>query len=140
MICVEDIIDSLNWVSRQGGLDSLINKSQNSLKKISDWIDDRHWLTFLCEIKDDNYISNTGITFKITEDWFINKNESDQRVVMAEICKLLSENNVGLDCNGYPKAPPSFRIWAGGTVQTSDVELVLPWIDWAYTEIKSKHA
>ena len=54
--------------------------------------------------------------------------------------KLLSENNVGLDCNGYPKAPPSFRIWAGGTVQTSDVELVLPWIDWAYTEIKSKHA
>ena len=57
---------------------------------------------------------------------------------MAEICGLLSENNVGLDCNGYPKAPPSFRIWAGGTVETSDVELVLPWIDWAYNEIKIK--
>ena len=97
-------------------------------------------MTFLSEIEDDNYISNTGITFKIVEDWFTNKDESGQRAVMADICKLLSENNVGFDCNGYPKAPPSFRIWAGGTVQTSDVELVLPWIDWAYSEIKSKHA
>ena len=91
-------------------------------------------------IEDENYISNTGITFKIIEDWFTNKDESGQRAVMADICKLLSENNVGFDCNGYPKAPPSFRIWAGGTVQTSDVELVLPWIDWAYSEIKSKYA
>ena len=140
MICVEDIIDSLNWVSSQGGLNSLISKSQNSLQKIREWINERDWVTFLSEIEDDNYISNTGITFKIVEDWFTNKDESDQRAVMADICKLLSENNVGFDCNGYPKAPPSFRIWAGGTVQTSDVELVLPWIDWAYSEIKSKHA
>ena len=44
--------------------------------------------------KDMNYISNTGITFKITEDWFTNKVESEQRSIMAEICKLLSENNV----------------------------------------------
>ena len=140
MICVEDIIDSLNWVSKEGGLNSLISKSQNSLKKISDWIDQNNYLTFLSEYKDMNYISNTGITFKITEDWFTSKDETGQRSVMAEICKLLSENNVGFDCNGYPKAPPSFRIWAGGTVQTSDVELVLPWIDWAYNEIKTKHA
>ena len=140
MICVEDIIDSLNWVSKEGGLNSLISKSQNSLKKISDWIDQNNYLTFLSEYSDMNYISNTGITFKITEDWFTSKDETGQRSIMAEICKLLSENNVGLDCNGYPKAPPSFRIWAGGTVQTSDVELVLPWIDWAYNEIKSKHA
>ena len=140
MICVEDIIDSLDWVSKEGGLNSLISKSQNSLKKISDWIDQNNYLTFLSEYKDMNYISNTGITFKITEDWFTSKDETAQRSIMAEICKLLSENNVGFDCNGYPKAPPSFRIWAGGTVQTSDVELVLPWIDWAYNEIKTKHA
>ena len=140
MICVEDIIDSLNWVSQEGGLDSLISKSQNSLKKISEWIDQNNYLTFLSEYKDMNYISNTGITFKITEEWFTVKEESEQRSVMSEICKLLSDNNVGLDCNGYPKAPPSFRIWAGGTVQTSDVELLLPWIDWAYNEIKTKHA
>ena len=140
MICVEDIIDSLNWVSSQGGLNSLISKSQNSLQKIREWINERDWVTFLSEIEDENYISNTGITFKIIEDWFTSKDESGQRAVMADICKLLSENNVGFDCNGYPKAPPSFRIWAGGTVQTSDVELVLPWIDWAYSEIKSKYA
>ncbi len=140
MICVEDIIDALNWVESQGGLNSLISKSQNSLKKIADWIDQRNWVTFLSEYKDINYISNTGITFKITEDWFTTKEESFQRSVMGDICKLLASHNVALDCNGYPKAPPSFRIWAGGTVQTSDVELVLPWIDWAYNEVKAKNA
>ena len=68
MICVEDIIDSLNWVSSQGGLNSLISKSQNSLQKIREWINERDWVTFLSEIEDDNYISNTGITFKIIDE------------------------------------------------------------------------
>ena len=39
--------------------------------------------------------------------------------------------------NGYPKAPPSIRIWGGSTVQNSDMKTLLPWIDWAYNSIKN---
>ncbi len=59
---------------------------------------------------------------------------------MKNICKLLAENDVAFDINGYAKAPPSFRIWGGGTVLTDDVEKLLPWIEWGYKKIKENYA
>ena len=59
---------------------------------------------------------------------------------MKKIITKLKEKNVANDINGYPKAPPSFRIWAGGTVDPEDIKILLPWIEWAYTEVKSEYA
>ena len=49
---------------------------------------------------------------------------------------LLYKEYVAYDMTGYPKAPPSFRVWGGGTVEPRDVKKLLPWIEWAYEEIK----
>ena len=111
-----------------------------SRKIIDKWIENNEWVSYLAESLDKKYISNTSITFKIKEKWFINKAETDQRNIMKEICKLLEDNNVAYDINGYAKAPPSFRIWGGGTVETTNVEKLLPWINWAYNEIRNKYA
>ena len=81
--------------------------------------------------------SNTGITFLIKDDWFKNSGDTKQREIMNEIFELLYKENVAYDINGYPKAPPSFRIWGGGTVEPEDVNALLPWIDWAYSESKA---
>ena len=62
--------------------------------------------------------------------------DSQQRDVMKKITSLLAKENVAQDINGYPKAPPSFRIWGGGTVEPKDINALLPWIDWAYNESK----
>ena len=140
MICVEDAIDSLNWVESLGGLDSLIKKSFNSFQIIDQWIDKTNWVSFLADSLDKKYLSNTSITFKIVADWFVNQDESNQRNIIKEICQLLSQNNVAFDINGYAKAPPSFRIWGGATVDTEDIKLLLPWIEWSYEEIKNKYA
>ena len=38
------------------------------------------------------------------------------------------------------KAPPSFRIWGGGTVDPLNINKLLPWIDWAYYQVKENNA
>ena len=58
---------------------------------------------------------------------------------MKKITSLLAKENVAQDINGYPKAPPSFRVWGGGTVESTDVRALLPWIEWAYQEVKLQY-
>ena len=140
MICVEDAIETLNWVDKIGGLQKLIQRSQNSFEIIYKWIQKNHWISFLASKLDKKYLSNTSITFKIIENWFNILNENEQRIIMKAICKILSDNNVAFDINGYAKSPPSFRIWGGATVNTKDIEILLPWIEWSYKEVKKKYA
>ncbi len=140
MICVEDALDGLNWAEKNGGLNFLLDTSMNSFDLIHEWIQNNDWVTFLSENKNREYLSNTGITFKICENWYVSKSEDDQRLIVKEVCKLLSEENVAFDINGYAKAPPSFRVWAGGTVETNNIKLLLPWLEWAYFVVKEAHA
>ena len=140
MICVEDALDGLNWAEKNGGLNFLLDTSINSFNLIYEWIQNNDWVTFLSENKNREYLSNTGITFKICENWYLSKSEEDQRSIVKEICKLLSDENVAFDINGYAKAPPSFRVWAGGTVEPNNIKLLLPWLEWAYFVVKEAHA
>jgi phosphoserine aminotransferase len=138
MLCVEDAIDGLNWSEEIGGLDELFRRSNTSLSLIETWVQNISWVDFLNADKQTR--SNTGITFKIVEDWFVKKEEKQQRDIMKEITSLLTKENIAYDINGYPKAPPSFRVWGGGTVEPDNIKNLLPWIDWAYHQVKGNYA
>ena len=140
MICVEDAIDGLNWAENNGGLNFLLETSMKSFDIIYSWIERTDWVTFLSNNKTKEYLSNTGITFKICEEWYLLKNEEEQRSIVKDICNKLSNKNVAYDINGYAKAPPSFRVWAGGTIEPKNIEMLLPWLEWAYQKVKEKHA
>ncbi len=135
MICVEDGLDALNWVKSVGGTKELVNISNQNLKIVEDWIDKSDCFKFMCE--DKNIRSATSITVLIKDEWFTKHNEEDQRGVLKKLFSLLEKEGVANDINGYPKAPPSIRIWGGSTVQNSDMKVLLPWIDWAYNSIKN---
>jgi phosphoserine aminotransferase len=135
MLCVEDVLDTLNWVEKIGGLEKLFERSNSSLKYVSDWVNKTPWVEFMNP--NEKTRSNTGITFQIKEDWFQKMEESKKRNLMSKITNNLAKENVAYDINGYPKAPPSFRIWGGGTVEPEDINALLPWIDWAYSESKA---
>jgi len=140
MICVEDALDGLNWAKENGGLEFLLETSKKSFDIIYNWIENNDWVTFLSNNKSKEYLSNTSITFKICEDWYLSKNEDDQKMIVKQICKILSDENIAYDINGYAKAPPSFRIWGGGTVEPNNIELLLPWLEWAYSKVKGSYA
>ena len=134
MLCVEDILDTLKWVKGIGGLQELFKRSNTSLEHITKWIDKNDWVEFMNSNEETR--SNTGITFQISGSWFTNREEADQREIMKTITSLLAKENVAQDINGYPKAPPSFRVWGGGTVEPDDIKILLPWISWAYEKAK----
>jgi len=135
MICVEDGLDALNWVESVGGTKELVNISNQNLKIVEDWVDKSDNFKFMCE--DKNIRSSTSITVLIKDEWFTKHNEEDQRGVLKKLFSLLEKEGVANDINGYPKAPPSIRIWGGSTVQNSDMKALLPWIDWAYNSVKN---
>ena len=82
MLCVEDAIDTLNWTQDIGGLKTLIDRSEESLFYIEEWVKNTNWIEFLTD--DKSIRSNTGITFKIIESWFLKMEEKNQREIMKE--------------------------------------------------------
>ena len=135
MICVEDVIDSLNWVESVGGTPELIKISNENLKVVEDWVNSSNWVKFMNDDKKTR--SSTSITLLIKDEWFKKFNEDEQKDVIKKIVSKLDSEGVAKDINGYPKAPPSLRLWGGATVQNSDMKALLPWIDWAYNSVKN---
>ncbi len=135
MICVEDVLDSLNWVESLGGTDELIKISNENLKIVESWVNNSDWIKFMCE--DKNIRSSTSITLLIKDEWFNKFSEEEQRNVIKKIVSTLDKEGVAKDIIGYPKAPPSIRLWGGATVQNNDMKTLLPWIDWAYQSVKN---
>ena len=135
MICVEDVLDALNWVDSIGGKKELVKISNENLRIVEDWINKSNNFKFMCEDKKTR--SATSITVLIKDEWFTKFNEEEQRTLLKKLFSLLEKEGVANDINGYPKAPPSIRIWGGSTVQNSDIKALLPWIDWAYNSIKN---
>ena len=48
---------------------------------------------------------------------------------------MLEAEGVALDIGAYRDAPPGLRIWGGATVDTADIEALLPWVAWVHEQI-----
>ena len=137
MLCVEDYLDALNWASSIGGLEPLISRSQSNLSVIEGWVDNTGWVDFLAKSSESR--SSTSICIKIIADWFVSLSKEKQVMITKEIAGLLDVEGVAYDIDGYRNAPPGLRIWGGATVERSDLEALLPWLDWAYETVSTKY-
>ena len=137
MISVEDVLNSLNWSTEIGGLKKLIEISENNLSIVNNWIETSENFEFLA--KDPNTRSCTSICIIPKDEWFKSLDDNKKKEFMSKVCSELENNEAGYDLNSYKPAPPGIRIWGGSTVENTNVELVLPWIDWAYSLIKERY-
>lgn len=135
MLAVEDQLDALAWAESIGGLSGLVNRSEANLAAISGWVEKTDWVSFLAA--DPATRSSTSICLSVVDPWFAAKTEDEQRALLKSMTTTLEQENVALDIGGYRDAPPGLRIWGGGTVETADIDALLPWLDWAYANLKN---
>jgi phosphoserine aminotransferase len=119
MLCVEDYIVALEWAKRIGGLHALRKRADANAAAIDHWISRTPWAHHLAKVPAQR--SNTSVCLTLDGD-------------AKKIAKLLETEGVAYDIASYRDAPPGLRIWCGATVETSDIEALLPWLDWAHAQ------
>jgi phosphoserine aminotransferase len=134
LLCVEDALDGLAWAKSVGGLDGLVARTQSNFQALARWVATSSWVDFL--VAEPEFRSTTSVCLRIVDPWFRNRPDSEQADIAKRIAALLEGEGVAYDMGNYRDAPPGLRIWTGATVETADVEALLPWLDWAYRETK----
>jgi phosphoserine aminotransferase len=132
MLAVEDAIDSLKWAESIGGLPKLKARCESNLATIASWVEKTPWVDFLVE--DPKVRSCTSVCLKIVADGFDKLPADQQWAAVKKIESLLDAEGVAYDIAGHRDAVPGLRIWCGATIERSDVEALLPWLDWAFAE------
>lgn len=135
MLCVEDALDGLKWGEQIGGLPALLARSGANMKVMEQWVSRAGWIDFLAETF--AIRSNTSVCFKITDPWYLSLTAEEQEKCAKKIASLLEAEGVAFDIGSYRDAPAGLRIWGGATVETSDLEALFPWLDWAWEEVKA---
>lgn len=125
MLCVEDYLQALDWAKSVGGLKGLIARADANTKAVADFVEAHDWIDFLAT--DPATRSNTSVCLKFTDARI-----QDGAAFAKAVAKRLEAEGAALDVGAYRDAPPGLRIWCGGTVETADIEAMLPWLAWAF--------
>ena len=134
LLATEDYIASLEWAKSIGGRQALIERANAASRVVYDWIENTDWAQPM--VAEPTKRTNTGICMTFTGDWYDGLDDDAKASVPKKIVKMLEERDVAYDFNGYRDAPPSLRIWCGGTVEAEDIARLIPWIEWAFAELQ----
>ncbi|MFL6780176.1 MAG: phosphoserine transaminase [Sphingomicrobium sp.] len=130
MLAVEDWHVALGWAERIGGLQALIARADANAAALDRWVQGAGWIEHLAT--DPAIRSNTSVCLQFSD----RSDEGTNRGRQKAIAKLLEAEDAAYDIGAYRDAPPGLRIWCGATVDTSDIEALGPWLDWAWEQVK----
>jgi len=126
LLAIEDLLGVMKWSKSVGGNQGLIDRTDANLAAVTEFVDKTPWIDFLCQ--DEALRSSTSVC--LTLDLPADK--------VKALAALLNDEGVAYDIGAYKNAPPGLRIWCGATVETADVEKLMPWIEWAYHEVSAQ--
>lgn len=136
LMAVEDHIESLNWVKDRGGLQYMHDRADENFSVLQAWMDRTPWIENLCSVPEQR--SNTGVCMKIVDPRFQALDTDGQKAFAGAIVKLLDSEDVAYDFGSYKTAPPGFRVWASGLAAKSDIEALLPWLEWGFETVAAQ--
>jgi len=130
MLCVEDYLDALKWAKSIGGLKALIKRADDNLSVIETFVEETAWVDFLAV--DPATRSNTSVCLSLVDERVAAMDADAQSAFAKGMVKRLETEGAALDIGSYRDAPAGLRIWTGATVEASDLEALMPWLDWAF--------
>ncbi|MEJ8473031.1 phosphoserine transaminase [Roseibium algae] len=136
MLCVEDYLDALKWSQSVGGLDGLRSRADANLKVLADWVEKTDWVDFLAV--DPATLSNTSVCFKVVDPAVTSLSDAEQAGFAKAMVSALDAEGVAYDIGAYRDAPSGLRIWAGATIEASDLSALIGWLDWAFAAQKAQ--
>lgn len=119
LLCIEDMIKSLEWAKSIGGGKTLDHRTQANYAVINDWVNAHPLLSHMAQ--DSETRSRASVCIKYNGN-------------VDNVTRKLANLNVAYDIKNHFLAPESFRIWCGPTIETDDLRLLTQWIDWAMTD------
>jgi phosphoserine aminotransferase len=126
MLCVEDWLLALEWAEKAGGLSGLIARADANAAALDEWVQRSAWIDHLAG--DPAIRSNTSVCLQFAD----RADEEGNRVRQKSLGQLLEREDAAYDVTAYRDAPPGLRIWCGATVDTTDIQALGPWLDWAW--------
>jgi phosphoserine aminotransferase len=134
MLCLQDYLDALDWVESVGGQAGTIARSEANAAVIAEWVARTAWVDFLARVPKTR--SNTSVCLKIVDPEVLALPPEMRDAFPRLMASLLDVENVAKDIASHRASPPGLRIWTGATVDKGDVEALMPWLDWAFTEVR----
>lgn len=130
MSCILDAQDVLSWIDQNGGIKAMYERVNNNFSAISHFLKTSKNFENLCA--DEKYQSRTSVCFTISQSWFKELPQDQQRIFIDKVAAILQAEKVAFDIKGYNSAPPSFRVWCGLTVESEDIKNLCNWFEYAY--------
>jgi phosphoserine aminotransferase len=130
LLATEDYIDALKWADGVGGLEALYARANANTRVLTEWVARTPWVDFL--VSDAAIRSNTSVCLKVVDGRVTSLPEPAQAEFAKNLAAMLEREGVALDAASYRSAPPGLRIWCGATIESSDLQSLTPWLDWAF--------
>lgn len=135
MLCVEDYLDALKWAKSHGGLKFLQQRADNNFAVLDSFVQKTSWVENLAKVPETR--SNTSVCLTIIDPAIVALDADQQAAFAKSMVTLLDKAGVAFDIGAYRDAPSGLRIWAGATVESSDLEALCEWLDWAFMTAKA---
>ncbi len=130
MLCVEDYLDTLKWGESIGGLAALMARADANARAINDWVDRTDWIANLAS--EPATRSNTSVCLTVVAPVIAALPSQEQAKFCKGLVKRLEAEDAAYDIDAYRDAPAGLRIWAGATVDATDLAILTEWLDWAF--------
>ena len=136
MLAVEDAVDALKWAEQIGGLVEMQRRADANVAVLAEWVAKTDWVDFLAESAEIR--SNTSVCLKVVDPRIVALSDDVQADFAKKLASVLEKEGVALDIGGYRDAPAGLRIWCGATVESSDLDALTPWLDWAFATVSAE--